>query len=1122
MYKARSIALLHVFLVGSLFLKPAFGQERLYTNADGSKTDSLEQAAKSWGNDKEFKASWSAGAMKAQYAYAMGFTGRGIKVGVLDSGVDTTHPELSGPRIHPVSTIGTYYEDGFQFYADDSTIPVKKGDVFNVPGSHVDDVNDSHGTEVSGAIGAARDGKGMQGVAFNADVYVANTNGTDDNREHGSNRLDYGYFTAAYDALGKSGVRIVNQSWGQNSPIPAENLTDNVDQLKTAYQGFAKRAREGSKTWIDAAAEAATKYHYIEVISASNDPQRNPDVLAALPYYRPEIETDWLAVSGYSRNNGQVYNQCGVGKWWCLMAPTVAMAPKAGGGYDPRFNGTSASAPYASGALALVMERYPYLTSEQALTVLLTTSQEMVSDPNKVDPSKPLDQLPYDNSGSYGNLTALIPGNTHVPNAVAGWGLPDLQKAMNGPSQLLGRFHVNLPSGMSDVWSNDISDIALAARQKEDAAEHQSWLDTLKTKGWTQGLPSNASDSDKTAYEIGTARESAYQTRAYEGSLTKSGSGLLTLSGNNTYRGLTTVDGGELRIDGSIASGAMVNAAGRLTVNGRTADVAVNGGGATIAGTSAQLSIDQGGTVAVTNTGRTGDVLLARGFASLDGASGNVAVGNGGGVSGNGALQSLNVNEGGTVAPGHSIGLLKVTNDANFATGSTYAVELSPSGASDRIDAGGKARIANGTLSLALEHSPPPLSLEQSRSILGQRFDILNAAGGVEGQFATPGGYLFVLPSLAYGPTSVSLTVNRSATPFASVAGTDNERSVARAMETLNPGSAVYNSVLFATSAQVPQATFGQLTGEIYPAAYATLINESRQVRDAVFGRLWATRDAASTQSGAWARLLGSWGGARGAGVNGYTSSTGGFLAGADAMVHYGVRVGGLAGYSHSGVNLRDQPSSASFDSFHLGAYAAWQPSALGLRAGVEHAWHRGGMDRYVQYGATSEHESGTLNAETTQVFAETAYRLNLSGAADVEPFGQLAYVHLNNHGMAETGGAATLRAQEGNNDVSFTTLGMRGTTQFTLTSMMQLTLQGSLGWQHALTSGRPVATLAFASGSDGFSVASVPVAKDAAVLSVDARIDIGKNGRLSIGYSGSLASRQSDHTVQGNLNWKF
>ncbi|WP_175752806.1 autotransporter domain-containing protein, partial [Burkholderia anthina] len=117
---------------------------------------------------------------------------------------------------------------------------------------------------------------------------------------------------------------------------------------------------------------------------------------------------------------------------------------------------------------------------------------------------------------------------------------------------------------------------------------------------------------------------------------------------------------------------------------------------------------------------------------------------------------------------------------------------------------------------------------------------------------------------------------------------------------------------------------------------------------------------------------------------------------------------------------------------------------------------------------------------------------------------------------------AAALRVQEGNNDVSFSTLGLRGTTQFALGSSMQLTLQGSVGWQHALTSGRPVATLAFASGSDGFTVASVPVAKDAAVLSVDAGFAFGKAGRASLGYSGSLASRQADHAVRGSLGWKF
>jgi subtilase-type serine protease len=114
------------------------------------------------------------------------------------------------------------------------------------------------------------------------------------------------------------------------------------------------------------------------------------------------------------------------------------------------------------------------------------------------------------------------------------------------------------------------------------------------------------------------------------------------------------------------------------------------------------------------------------------------------------------------------------------------------------------------------------------------------------------------------------------------------------------------------------------------------------------------------------------------------------------------------------------------------------------------------------------------------------------------------------------------VRVQEGSNDVSFSTLGVRGTTRLALTSALQLTLQGSVGWQHALTSGRPVATLAFASGSSGFTVASVPVAKDAAVVSVDAGFAFGKGGRASIGYSGALASRQSDHAVQGNLSWKF
>jgi autotransporter-associated beta strand protein len=90
--------------------------------------------------------------------------------------------------------------------------------------------------------------------------------------------------------------------------------------------------------------------------------------------------------------------------------------------------------------------------------------------------------------------------------------------------------------------------------------------DFTQTASTTYNVKSGGAIFDTAGCNITVA--AALLAGSPSGGLTKNGAGTLTLSGNSTYTGLTTVTVGTLQLDGSIAGNVTVQAGGRLTGSG--------------------------------------------------------------------------------------------------------------------------------------------------------------------------------------------------------------------------------------------------------------------------------------------------------------------------------------------------------------------------------------------------------------------------------------------------------------------------------------------------------------------------------------------------------------------------
>ena len=333
----------------------------------------------------------------AQPAIDAGLTGEGVRIGIIDSGVNRHHPALAGRVV-------------------DNLIYVNR----NTNDMSVDD-KDGHGTAVAQIAAGAPFGQWPGGIAQGAEIVSARIINDEPPKDDGSgegNEVSGALgLEPIHDDMIDRGVTILNNSWGglywnnlaATAPIAAE------------YRRF------------------ILSHGGLVVFAAGNVGQDDPTDMAALPSQEgtggstpgAELEVGWLTVVALDGDDpsllAEYSNACGIAMNYCLAAPgQVVFTGTDDAPDEPDYwtaGGTSFAAPQVSGAAALVWEAFPWFNNDLVRQTILGTAKDI--GPDGVD-------------------------------EIFGYGLLDVGRAVQGP----GRFDWGTVTAsfndQTSVWANDI------------------------------------------------------------------------------------------------------------------------------------------------------------------------------------------------------------------------------------------------------------------------------------------------------------------------------------------------------------------------------------------------------------------------------------------------------------------------------------------------------------------------------------------------------------------------------------------------------------------------------------------------------------------------------------------
>jgi subtilisin family serine protease len=274
---------------------------------------------------------WGLDMVNAPEAWARGYTGQGIVVAVVDTGVDYNHSDLDANIWRNSDEIaGNKLDDDGNGYVDD----IRGWDFVDADNDPMD--TGTHGTHVAGTIAAENNGSGVTGVAYNASimpvrVLAAEGDGSDPS------------IAAGIRYAANNGADVINLSLNDDY--------DDSNDIKTAIR-------------------YATEKGSVVVISTGNSYNSKPG-------YPALYATQWgIAVGAVDRGKkiADFSNRAGTTRLDYVVAPGVNVYSTTPNNKYQYKDGTSMAAPYVAGVAALMLSAKNSLTPTQVENIVTATA----------------------------------------------------------------------------------------------------------------------------------------------------------------------------------------------------------------------------------------------------------------------------------------------------------------------------------------------------------------------------------------------------------------------------------------------------------------------------------------------------------------------------------------------------------------------------------------------------------------------------------------------------------------------------------------------------------------------------------------------------------------------------